>query len=119
MPEALVSSALQRVLLAQWLVPGLIVHSDRGGQYVGNACKALQREARAQLSHSRGGECESCARAESLWSRLKTEELEARDWPVLADLIDAQASVVDCSDCYNHDRPHSSISYQTPCCAHR
>ena len=57
MSEALVTSALQRVMLAQRPVPGLIVHSDRGGQYVANAYKALLREAKAQLSHSRRGEC--------------------------------------------------------------
>jgi transposase InsO family protein len=33
MPEALVTTALQRALLAQRPAPGLIVHSDRGGQY--------------------------------------------------------------------------------------
>ena len=44
MPEALVTSALQRALLAQRPAPGLIVHSDRGGQYVGNAYKALLRD---------------------------------------------------------------------------
>ena len=55
MPEALVTSALQRALLAQRPAPGLIVHSDRGGQYVGNAYKALLRGANAQLSHSRRG----------------------------------------------------------------
>ena len=57
MSEALVTSALHRALLAQWSAPGLVVHSDRGGQYVGNAYKALLREAQAQLSHSRRGEC--------------------------------------------------------------
>ena len=57
MPETLVTSALQRALLAQRPAPGLIVHSDRGGQYVGNAYKALLRDAQAQLSHSRRGEC--------------------------------------------------------------
>jgi len=36
MPEAMVISALQRALLAQRPAPGLIVHSDRGGQYVDN-----------------------------------------------------------------------------------
>ena len=41
MPEELVTTALQRALLAQRPAPGLIVHSDRGGQYVGNAYKAL------------------------------------------------------------------------------
>jgi len=114
MPEALVTSALQRALLAQRPAPGLIVHSDRGGQYVGKAYKALLRGAQAQLSHSRRGECYDNAQAESLWSRLKTEELEARDWPVFADLADAQASVADYFDYYNHERRHSSIGYQKP-----
>ena len=111
MPEALVISALQRALLAQRPAPGLIVHSDRGGQYVGNAHK---RSARAQLSHSRRGECYDNAQAERLWARLKTEELEARDWPVFADLADAQASVAEYFDYYNHQRHHSSIGYQKP-----
>ena len=33
--------------------------------------------------------------AESLWSHLKTEGLEARDWSVFADLADAQISVAE------------------------
>ena len=49
-PEALVTTALQRALLAQRPAPGLIVHSDRGGQYVGTVYKTLLREAKAQLS---------------------------------------------------------------------
>ncbi len=114
MPEALVTTALQRALLAQRPAPGLIVHSDRGGQYVGNAYKALLRDAKAQLSHSRRGECYDNAQAESLWSRLKTEVLELRDWPVFADLADAQASVADYFDYYNHNRRHSSIGYLKP-----
>ena len=96
MPEALVTRALQRALLAQRPAHGLMVHSDRGGQYVGNAYKALLHGAKAQLSHSRRSECYDNAQAESRWSRLKTEELEARDWPVFADLADTKTSAVDC-----------------------
>ena len=86
---------------------------------MGNVYKALLRDVRARLSHSRRGECYDNAlpgttQAESLWSRLKTEELEARDWPVFADLADAQASVADYFDYYNHERRHSSIGYQKP-----
>ena len=100
MSEVLVTSAWQRALLAQRPDPGLIVHSDRGGQYVANAYKALLREAQAQLSHSRRGECYDNAlpgttQAESPWSRLKTEVLELREWPVFADLADAKASIAD------------------------
>ena len=82
-----------------------------------NAYKALLRDAQARLSHSRRGECYDNAppgttQAESLWSRLEIEELEARDWPVFADLADAQVSVADYFDYYNHERRHSSIGYQ-------
>ena len=47
-----------------------------------------------------------------LWSRLKTEELEACDWPVFADLAGAQASVAAYFDYYNHERRHFSRGYQ-------
>ncbi|RZK28260.1 MAG: IS3 family transposase [Hymenobacter sp.] len=119
MPEALVTTALQRALLAQRPRPGLIVHSDRGGQYVGKVYKTLLRDAKAQLSHSRRGECYDNAQAESLWARLKTELLEARDWPVFTDLADAQASVADYFDYYNHKRRHSSIGYLKPYLFHQ
>ena len=59
---------------------------------MGNAYKALLYGANAQLSHSRRGECDDNAQAESLWSRLKPEVLEARDWPVFSNVADAQAS---------------------------
>jgi len=119
MPEALVISSLQRALLAQRPAPGLIVHSDRGGQYVGNAYKTLLRNAKAQLSHSRRGECYDNALPGSLWSRLKTELLELRDWPVFTDLADAQASVAEYFDYYNHKRRHSSIGYLNPYLFHQ
>ena len=65
MTEASFTRALQRALLAQRPAPGLIVHSDRGGQCVGNAYKALLQGANAQRSHSQRGECDDNAQAES------------------------------------------------------
>ena len=114
MPEALVTTALQRAVLAQQPAPGLVVHSDRGGQYGGNAYRALLHRHQALRSQSRRGDCSDNAQAESRWSRLKTEELERREWPVFVDLADAQASVADYFDYYNHERLHSSIQYQLP-----
>ena len=119
MPEALVTTALQWALLAQRPAPGLIVHSDRGGKYVGSAYKTLLRNANAHLSHNRRGECYDNAQAESLWSRLKTEPLELRKWPVFLDLADTQASVADYFDYYNHQRRHSSIGYLKPYLSHQ
>ena len=114
MPGTLVTSALQRTLLAQRHAPGLTVRSDRGGQYVGNVYRVLLRDAKAQISHRRRGKCDGNAQAESRWSRLRTEGPEARDWPVFTDLADAQASVATYFDYHNHKRHHSSIDYLKP-----
>ncbi|WP_375434922.1 integrase core domain-containing protein [uncultured Hymenobacter sp.] len=110
---------MQRALLSQQPSVGLFVHSDRGGQYCGNAYRALLHRYQALRAQSRRGECYDNAQAESLWSRLKTEELEAREWPVFTDLIDARASVATYFDYYNHQRLHSSIGYQLPYLAHQ
>ncbi|WP_210519715.1 integrase core domain-containing protein [Hymenobacter terricola] len=119
MPAELVTTALQRALFSQPPTPELLVHSDRGGQYCGKACRALLHQHNAVRSQSRRGECYDNAQAESLWSRLKTEVPELREWPVFADLSDAQASVADYFDYYNYDRLHSSIGYQTPYHTHQ
>ncbi len=119
MPGELVTTALQRAFWAQPSTPRLVVHSDRGGQYGGNAYRALLRAHGALRSQSRRGDCYDNAQAESRWSRLKTEVLELREWPVFADPADAQASVASYFDHYNHDRPHSSIGYRTPYHAHQ
>ena len=96
------------------LLPGLLVHSDRGGQYCGNAYRQLLHEHEAVRSQSRRGDYYDNAQAESLWSRLKTQVLEVRERPLFADLADAQRSVADYSGYYNHERLRSSIDYQTP-----
>jgi len=119
MPEELITTALQRALLAQQPEPGLLVHSDRGGQYCGNAYRALLHRHQALRSQSRRGECYDNAQAESLWSRFKTEELERREWPVFTDLADAQASAATYFDYYNYERLHSSLGYQFPYLAHQ
>lgn len=118
MQEELVTRALQRAFWAQ-PPPGLLVHSDRGGQYCGNAYRALLHEHGAVRSQSRRGDCYDNAQAESLWSRLKTEVRKLRERPVFAHLADAQASVADYFDYYNYERLHSSIGYQPPYLAHQ
>lgn len=114
MPEALVTTALERALLARRPAAGLVVHSDRGGQYCGGAYRQLLTNHHAQCSMGRRGDCYDNAQAESLWSRLKTEELDRRSRPVFADLADAQTSVAAYFDYYNHQRRHSALAYSTP-----
>jgi transposase InsO family protein len=119
MPEKLITTALQRAFWSQPPTPGLLVHSDRGGQYCGNAYRQQLRDRQAVRSQSRRGDCYDNAQAESLWSRLKPEVLELRERPVFADLADAQHSVADYFDYYNHERLHSRIDYQTPYHTHQ
>ena len=119
MPEELITTALQRAFWAQPPTPGLLVHSDRGGQYGGNVYRKLLHDHQSVRSQSRRGDCYDNAQAESLWSRLKTEVLEVRERPVFTDLTDARLSVADYFDYYNHERLHSSIDYQTPYYTHQ
>ena len=119
MPEELITTTLQHAFWAQPPTPSLLVHSDRGRQYRGKVYRKLLHDHHAVRSQSRRGDCYDNAQAESLWSRLKTEVLELRERPVFADLADAQASVADYFDYYNHERLHSSIDYQTPYHAHQ
>ncbi|HEX8350896.1 MAG TPA: hypothetical protein VF598_13115 [Hymenobacter sp.] len=93
MPEELVLSALCRALLAHTPADGLLVHSDRGGQYCGNAYRALLAAYGCLRSQSRRAKYVENAQAESLWSRRKTEELKAGERPVYRDLAGAQQSV--------------------------
>ena len=67
-PEASVIRTLQRTFWAQPPTPGLVVHSDRGGQYGGNAYRTLLHGHQALRSQSRRGDCDDNAQAEN---RLK------------------------------------------------
>ena len=44
---------------------------------------------------------------------------ELREWPVFANLADAQVSVANYFDYCNHNRLHCSIDYQTPYLTHQ
>jgi putative transposase len=94
MPEELITTSLQRAFWAQLPTPGLLVHSGRGGQYCGRACRKLLHAYQALRSQSRS-DCYDNTQAESLWSRLKTEVLRGHEQPVFTDLADAQPSVAD------------------------
>jgi transposase InsO family protein len=87
-----------------------LVNSDRGGQYCGKVSRKLLYDHEALRSQSRRGDCYDNAQAESLWSRPKAKVFELRERPVFADLTNAQHSVADYFDYYNHKRLHSSIA---------
>ncbi|WP_460966064.1 IS3 family transposase, partial [Spirosoma litoris] len=73
MEDELVILPLRRALQSRQPATGLIIHSDRGGQYVSAELKELVRLWRIRPSMSRADDPYDNAFAESLWSRLKAE----------------------------------------------
>ena len=112
MPEELVRTALQRAILLRKPPKGLLVHSDRGGQYCAAKVRKLLTKNGLLASMSRAGDCYDNAQAESLWSRLKAELLD--EGHPFDDLAHAQREVATYFDYYNHLRRHSALGYQCP-----
>lgn len=112
MTAELVIGALQKLILRQPPARGLIVHSDRGGQYVDTEFRQLLQAYGYQQSMSRAGETYDNAFAESLFSRYKAELLEGS---AFRDLTEAQMETFDYIErYYNPVRRHSALGYISP-----
>lgn len=92
--------------------PGVIHHSDQGGQYValgfGQAC------AKAGISRSMGstGVCWDNAVAETFFATLKKELIYRRAWPTRQELIGEIFEYVEAF--YNRQRRHSTLGMLSP-----
>ena len=73
MTETLVLEALRQAIGLRQPPPNLIHHSDRGGQYAGDAYRAVLRRAAMRQSMSRADECYDNAFMESCFGTIKTE----------------------------------------------
>lgn len=112
MEEELITKALFKRLQGRNPASGLIVHSDRGGQYVGNEFRKLLDQHHCQQSMSRADDPYDNAFAESFFSRLKTELLE--DGAFLS-IEYARTELFEFIDMYyNPIRRHSSLGYKSP-----
>ncbi|WP_255709222.1 IS3 family transposase [Spirosoma sp. KNUC1025] len=112
MKDELVVVPLRRALKMRQPDPGLVTHSDRGGQYVSADLKELIRLWYIRPSMSRADDPYDNAFAESLWSRLKAELLEGG---AFLNVEDAQTEIFDYIEIYyNRARKHSSLGYQCP-----
>jgi transposase InsO family protein len=107
----LISDALSNAVAARDPEPGVIFHSDRGCQYTSAAYAALADECEVTLSVGRTGQRWDNALAESFFSSLKGELIDARAWPTRAG---ARRAVVEYIAWYNGTRLHSSLGYQSP-----
>ena len=112
MREELVINALKKALGATVIQPGLIVHSDRGGQYAGKEFRKLVMDTKMQQSMSRADDPYDNAFMESFFSRFKAELLEDG---MFENLEDARTEIFEYIEMYyNTLRKHSSLAYQSP-----
>lgn len=94
------------------VMPGLILHSDRGVQYRSWEYQQALESSEIKPSMSRKGNCWDNAVAESFFSRLKVEQVYAEDYETFGD---AYQSVFDYIELfYNRVRRHSAINYKSP-----
>mgnify|MGYP002623710947 CR=1 FL=1 len=110
MEAALVIQTLQQAIRLRQPRPGLIHHSDRGGQYAATAYRKILHRAGIQQSMSRAGDCYDNAFMESCFGTIKTE-LEVTSYPSLPE---ARQEIEEYINYYNTLRRHSSIDYQSP-----
>jgi len=110
MRESLVLAALRAAIARRQPRPGLIHHTDRGGQYAGAEYRKLLARAGMPQSMSRAENCYDNAFMESCFGTIKTE-LEMKPYP------NAHAACKDIPDYiryYNTRRRHSALDYLTP-----
>jgi putative transposase len=110
MAEPLVLAVLRQAIRTRQPKPGLVHHTDRGGQYAGHAYRAVLRRAGMVQSMSRADNCYDNAFMESCWGTFKTEmataEYESEEH--------ARRAVREYVNYYRFERKHSSLGYLTP-----
>lgn len=112
MEASLIIRALQQAIVRVKPPRGLLVHSDRGGQYVDGEFRALLAAYGYEQSMSRAGETYDNAHAESLFSRYKAELLEDG---AFRDVVEAELESFDYIErYYNPIRRHSALGYVSP-----
>src|SRR5215210_7248945 len=112
MRTELVTDALAMALAHRRPDPGLIWHSDQGGQFVSLAFGQHARAAGIAQSMGSRGDCFDNAVAESFFATLKKELIHRRSWPTRAELGTEIFDYVEVF--YNRQRRHSTLGQKSP-----
>jgi transposase InsO family protein len=113
MQESLVREPLVRALLKRRAKRGMIIHSDRGGQYLSRKMKKVVKTFKLTQSMSRADDPYDNAWAESFWSRLKAElDMPKGGYESIDKLKTILFEYIE--GYYNSRRLHSSLNYLNP-----
>ena len=110
MTESIVLSSLRSAIKSRRPSPGLIHHTDRGGQYAGKEYRRTIKLAALKQSMSRAGDCYDNAFMESCFGTIKME-LEMTEYENSSTALKEIRAFI---AYYNTQRKHSSIGYLTP-----
>jgi putative transposase len=108
--DALTLGALRRAIRERQPAPGLIHHSDRGGQYASHRYRDVLRRSGIRQSMSAAGNCYDNAFMESCFGTVKTE-LELVEYGSSAEALRELSSYI---RSYNVGRLHSALGYVSP-----
>jgi putative transposase len=112
MRTELVTDALGMALQRRSPGPGLIHHSDQGGQYVSLTFGQKARAAGVAQSMGSRGDCFDNAVAESFFATLKKELIHRRAWPTKAELRGEVFEYIEVF--YNRRRRHTRLGQLSP-----
>jgi transposase InsO family protein len=110
MTEDLVLGALRRAIRERQPAPGLIHHTDRGGQYASKRYREVLRRSEMPQSMSAAESCYDNAFMESCFGTVKTE-LELVEYASGPEAVRELTSYI---RYYNVERRHSSLRYVSP-----
>jgi len=108
----MVLNALHRAVFTRKLLPGTMIHSDRGSQYASDLFRGVLKQYRFVQSMSRKGNCWDNAVAESFFRIYKTEFAYHCQFDNIEDVRRKTFEYIECY--YNRKRRHGSIGYLTP-----
>ena len=112
MRESLVTTSLNKALRARKISTGLLIHSDRGGQYAGAKFRQILEGRTLTQSMSDADNPYDNAHMESFFSRFKAELMEGG---AFQDAEDSHSEIFEYIEMYyNPSRLHSSIGYLSP-----
>ncbi|MBX6381045.1 MAG: IS3 family transposase [Thermoflavifilum aggregans] len=110
--EQLACRTLSKAIRSRKIPKGLIIHTDRGGQYGGHKFRSIIHEKKMLHSMSLADNPYDNAFMESCFSRFKAELLQDGIFETIEDAYTEIFKYIEMY--YNTQRIHSSLGYQSP-----